>query len=354
MAINQGKVIESLEELCRCIDRDEFIYQFLAAYGFAKATITRLRDGSRNIANDPDVGLKKHLLFRPVSKGTNVYATAEAMKADPLIKGNDIRFVIATDFDSLVAFDLKADESLDTSIHLLDKQYAFFLPLAGYEKAIMYSEHPADIKASEKMGQLFDLIRERYDTEGRFDPRLRLIFDNRTESNMLLRSLSKRLWEDKSGKRIIPDSDSVVEAFNNVGPNDKATGQIYFLATLSDNPALKGFEHLIKIGYTELTVEQRTKSASKDTTFLEAPVKILGAFDCYNLNPHKFETLIHGVLHAQRLQITMVGSDGNVYHPKEWFTVDLDTAKEVVRRIIDGSIVNFRMNNITNRLVLKK
>lgn len=165
MAINQGKVIDALESICKDIDPSEFIYQFLSAYGAAKTTISRLRDGSRNIANTVgDTGVKKKLYFRPVDKGADVYACAEALKSEPVIAANDIRFVVVTDFDSLVAFDLKADESLDTDIRLLDKQYAFFLPLiAGYEKAVMYSEHPADIKASEKMGQLFDLIRERND-----------------------------------------------------------------------------------------------------------------------------------------------------------------------------------------------
>lgn len=80
-----------------------------------------------------------------------------------MIARNDIRFVIVTNFKDLVAFDLSAEERLESSMEELDKNYAFFLPLAGYEKAIMYAEHPADVKASEKMGQLFDLIRERND-----------------------------------------------------------------------------------------------------------------------------------------------------------------------------------------------
>lgn len=164
MAVNQGKVIESLEALCLDIGRDEFIFQFLAAFGVAKTTLSRLRDGSRNVGINGDVGYKKNIYFRSVPIGTNVYQAAVTLKSETVIASNDIRFVMVTDFDSLVAFDLKADESLNTDICLLDKQYAFFLPLiAGYEKAIMYSEHPADIKASEKMGQLFDLIRERND-----------------------------------------------------------------------------------------------------------------------------------------------------------------------------------------------
>jgi hypothetical protein len=165
MAISQARIIESLEQACSNLNRDEFIFSFLDAYGFPKSTITRLRKGgdSRNVAEGDDIALKKKLYFRAVPEGTDLDAVAESLKASELVARNDIRFVIVTDFKNLVAFDLKADERLETSLSELDKQYAFFLPLAGYEKAVMYSEHPADVKASEKMGQLFDLIRERND-----------------------------------------------------------------------------------------------------------------------------------------------------------------------------------------------
>jgi hypothetical protein len=165
MAISQARIIESLEQACSNLNRDEFIFSFLDAYGFPKSTITRLRKGgdSRNVAEGDDIALKKKLYFRAVPEGTDLDAVAESLKASELVARNDIRFVIVTDFKNLVAFDLKADERLETSLSELDKQYAMFLPLAGYEKAVMYSEHPADVKASEKMGQLFDLIRERND-----------------------------------------------------------------------------------------------------------------------------------------------------------------------------------------------
>ena len=202
---------------------------------------------------------------------------------------------------------------------------------------------------------LVDEIGEYQEDEGgRYNPRLRVIYDNGTESNLLLRSLSRGLYKDPHGRRIVRNADSVIDKFNNVTHKDKRAGQIYFVTTLSDHPVLKAVPNLLKIGYTEQTVEERTRNAEKDTTFLEAPVRILGAFDCYNLNPHKFETLVHGVLHAQRLQMTFTGRDGKVYHPKEWFSVDLETAKEVVARIIDGSIVNYRMNNTTNKLISKR
>ncbi|WP_432787026.1 hypothetical protein AAEX37_01099 [Oligella sp. MSHR50489EDL] len=193
----------------------------------------------------------------------------------------------------------------------------------------------------------------REDNQGRYDPRLRVIFENGTESNHLLQSLAKRLYMDETGRRVVRSAESVVDAFNNISHKDKRAGQIYFVTTLSDNPVLKAIPNLIKIGYTEQTVEERTKNAERDIAFLEAPVKILATIECYNLNPNKFESLIHGFLHAQRLQMTLVANNGKTYNPREWFSVSLDTAREVVRRIIDGSIVHYRMDNTTGRLVRK-
>lgn len=166
MAVSQGSIIESMEQICSNPKRDEFVFSFLDAYGFAKSTITRLRNGddSRNVAVDSgDIGLRKQLYFSVLEPGSDVASVADSFKTSDVVTRNDIRFVIATDFEDVVAYDLKADERLDVPFDELAQNYAFFLPLAGYEKAVMYSEHPADLKASEKMGQLFDLIRERND-----------------------------------------------------------------------------------------------------------------------------------------------------------------------------------------------
>lgn len=166
MAVSQASIIESLERACSNLNPDEFIFALLDAYGFPKSTITRLRNGgdSRNVAPGDDIGLKKKLYFRAIPTGEDVAAELETLKDSDVVIRNDIRFVIVTDFQTITSYDLKAQERLDeTPLGELGKRYAFFLPLAGYEKAVMYSEHPADLKASEKMGQLFDLIRERND-----------------------------------------------------------------------------------------------------------------------------------------------------------------------------------------------
>ena len=165
MAVNQANILDSLDKICRELNIDEFFYDFLLAYGLPKSTVTRLRkeDDNRNVADGDGIALKKKIYFKKVNIGDDIETIAEEIKSSNVISQHDIRFVMVTDFQTLVAYDLKAEERLETTIEALPKQYAFFLPLAGYEKAIMHSEHPADIRASEKMGQLFDLIKGRND-----------------------------------------------------------------------------------------------------------------------------------------------------------------------------------------------
>ena len=156
MAINQANIFIALEALLKPLIKNEFIFGFLDAYGYPKATITKLRNGdSRNVATYPDLGeiaFKKGVYFKPVEAGHNIHAIADEIKALSLNKTHSIRFVIVTDWVDVVAYDLKADERLECLLTALPENYTFFLPLAGFEKAAIYSENPADVKAAEQMG----------------------------------------------------------------------------------------------------------------------------------------------------------------------------------------------------------
>ncbi|MCT4500625.1 N-6 DNA methylase [Pseudomonas sivasensis] len=164
MSINQTQLYDTLQSLTQQTDVEaEFIYGFLDAYGFAKSTVTQLRNGgARNVAKIAgDVALKGQLYFHPIQTGESLHEFAESLRGGDAVKTQKIRFVIATDFEALVAYDLKVDERMETPFTELHQQYSFFLPLAGLEKSYTHSESVADVKAAEKMGRLFDLIRER-------------------------------------------------------------------------------------------------------------------------------------------------------------------------------------------------
>lgn len=162
MAVSQGHILNTLEKACSNLDEQEFIYLFLEAFDFPKATITRIRnnDRTRNVGMGSDIGLKNRLYFHRVKDGESVAAAAEKLRNSEVVARNDIRFVITTDFQTLFAFDRTAQESLEIDFNELPKEYGFFLPLAGYEKAFMFSDHPADSKAAGQMGRLFDIIKQ--------------------------------------------------------------------------------------------------------------------------------------------------------------------------------------------------
>ncbi|HCP77527.1 MAG TPA: class I SAM-dependent DNA methyltransferase, partial [Pusillimonas sp.] len=108
--INQAEVIESLQTLATAQDNSEFIFSFMGAYGYPKATITQLRNGhSRNVAADKasgEVALKKGLYFKPVASGQSIFDAADQLATSDVVRSNAIRFIIVTDFADLVAIDL--------------------------------------------------------------------------------------------------------------------------------------------------------------------------------------------------------------------------------------------------------
>lgn len=146
------------------VDQAAFIYELLLAYGHRKQSVTRLRSGERNMAsksNEPchdEIIWKRHLYYRKV-EGNALHAEIDQMRREKLVATNKIRFVIVTNFDQLLAVDTKTSDILDINLDELSKQFDFFLPWAGMEKAVYQGENPADVKAAEKMAKLFDLIK---------------------------------------------------------------------------------------------------------------------------------------------------------------------------------------------------
>jgi len=178
--MNIAQIEESLKALIcglldNQIDQGAFIYHLLLAYGHRKQSVTRLRSGERNMAsksNEPlhDIVIwKRHLYFKQV-EGNALHAEIDQMRKEKLVTTNKIRFVIITNFDQLLAVDTKTSDSIDINLDELPKQFDFFLPWAGMEKAVYQGENPADVKAAEKMAKLFDLIKgDNFDESNRDD-----------------------------------------------------------------------------------------------------------------------------------------------------------------------------------------
>ena len=169
MAFNQTQFFEDLEKLTTKViyknKQDDFIFDFLKLLDVSKTTITALKknDSRFNVAANPEAGevANKHrIYFKPVAEGQDLAKTLTEVISSPIINQHKIRMVMVTDFNTVLINDTKYDETLDCDFADLYKNYHFLLPLAGLERAREYSEHPADVQASEKMGRLFDHIRK--------------------------------------------------------------------------------------------------------------------------------------------------------------------------------------------------
>lgn len=182
MAFNQAQFFDGLEKITQGIansqqPQSDFILDFLALLDISKTTLNDIRNQNTrtNVAKNLEFGevaLKHKIYFKPIGKNygdllsdsgltasEQLENALQTLKTDPLIKIHKIRLLIVTDFHTLLAYDVKTDDTLDVEFVELDKDYGFFLPLVGLERAKNFSEHPADVKASEKMGRLFDFIK---------------------------------------------------------------------------------------------------------------------------------------------------------------------------------------------------
>ncbi len=188
-------------------------------------------------------------------------------------------------------------------------------------------------------------------TDGRNEYRLRVIFDNGVESNQLMHSLQKRLWEDETGRRITDIS--MGPLFDNIaGEDDSESGTIYVLRSLSDHPTISDNRKILhKIGVTGGSVETRIANAKLDPTFLMADVEVVTTYKLYNINRTKLEKIIHRVFAPAKLDIEIKDRFGNPVIPREWFLVPVFVIEEVVEKIKDGSIGNYQYDKESAALV---
>ena len=194
-----------------------------------------------------------------------------------------------------------------------------------------------------------DSVGERLEQYSGYNARLYLVFENGTEMHMLYQSLTHGLVRDKEGRKVQTTGQSLLPSLETV-----PSGIVYILKTLSTDPTLVPYrQNLYKIGFTETSVEERIKNAEMDSTFLEAPVQIVAINQCFNLNAQKLEALVHGFFAPRRLNVKLKSYSGQIYTPKEWFNVPLESALAVIQFIVDGSISQYRLDNTTGKVLPK-
>lgn len=188
---------------------------------------------------------------------------------------------------------------------------------------------------------------------GKRDARLRVVFDNRTQSGLLMRSLQRALNRDPAGRRVVlPDQGPLFSG--EWAPGDERSGTIYVVRSNSTLPTIAQNRSVIhKIGVTRGNPATRLANASKDPTFLLAGVEVVATYDLVNIDGRAFEKLVHRILAPAQLDISIPDRFGNLVHPREWFWVPLSAVDEIVARISDGTITRYVYEPSEARLVLR-
>ena len=177
------------------------------------------------------------------------------------------------------------------------------------------------------------------------DARTRCIYENGTESDILLQTLRKSVVGDGYAiSELQEETESRFFSNSDIATDDKVTGYIYVLSSLSDDPEVKAEKNLYKIGFTTNDVEQRIANAENEPTYLMAPVKIVATYKVVNLNSQKFEDLVHQLLMAVQYQVVVYDEKGIAHQPQEWFIVPLPVVDVMIKKIMDGSIVGYAYN----------
>ena len=221
----------------------------------------------------------------------------------------------------------------------------------GARKWLAIRKNAGFLKSDIKRGEFFILFgqiayvaefgKEIRATNGELDARLRVIYSNGTESNLLLRSLQRALYKDESSRKI---SDSRLGPLFNekVLTSDLASGKVYVLRSKSNHPTVSAHRAVLhKIGITGGDVSQRVSNARLDPTFLMADVEIMATYDLFNINRSRLEKLIHKLFHRARLEIKILDRFGQPVYPQEWFLVPFYVIDEAIEKIKAGEITNY-------------
>lgn len=295
---------------------------------------------------------KPGLLAGTSSPATNV----DALDEDALLAELGVSDVVPTADDITVLRHVRSSVEKRAAEEVADRSpcedFENFRPLferaeeelkAGLRKALRFGR---DASVSDGnyfiVGGQLAYVAEVGDTikapNGESDARLRVIYANGTESNLLRRSLQRALYKDETGRRL-SDPDMGPLFGGQAESDDIESGTIYVLRSKSNHPFVAEHRELIhKIGVTGGKVETRIAGADKDATYLLADVEVVATYKLHNLNRVKLEAIFHRLFGAAQIDLTIQDRFGHPVKPREWFLVPLAVIDEAVQRIVDGSI----------------
>lgn len=179
--------------------------------------------------------------------------------------------------------------------------------------------------------------------------RTRCVFENGTESNLLLLSLGRNLYKD--GRRVTEPNDVTLQRMGLEA--DTKMGYIYVLRSLSSDLQLAPFAAVHKIGFTTQAVEERVACAESDTTFLGASVAEVARYKLPAVAAQRVEALLHTFFAAGRLDIWFERDGKVAAEANEWFDVPLNAIDEAVELINAETIGSYEYDREARAIRLK-
>lgn len=195
---------------------------------------------------------------------------------------------------------------------------------------------------SGQMLLLESITEKKTNRSGMIDGRTRCIFEDGTETDILLETLRRNILHDGYG--ITDPQEETEPVLMQLATGDKSTGYIYILRSLSPAPEIANVKNLYKIGFTINSVEERVANAVHEPTYLMAPVQIVSTAQIVNMNSQIFETLVHQVFQAVNFKVKVYDDNGVEHEPSEWYVAPLEIIELVIQKIADRSIVNYSYN----------
>lgn len=301
-SVTLAQIVENITQLSAAVKPAEFIYDFLTCFGAPKATIARLKGGALNVAKKEGCTLlKTKVYFEPLRadllKAATPMHAIEAAQKDSRIAANKPRFLIATDFKTLAAFDTKRRDTVKFPIADLHEHYTFFLPLAGMEKSTVHAEAEADVKAAENMAKLYDLIRADNPPKTREERHALNVF--------LTRLLFCYFAEDTD---IFPDKSftGAVESYTQTDGSDLDGFLQQLFLTLNTEAKARGKtpQHLAEFPYVNggLFSDTHARQSDVPTFSTKSRQKLieLGTKSWKEINPDIFGSMFQGVVDDEK------------------------------------------------------
>jgi hypothetical protein len=186
----------------------------------------------------------------------------------------------------------------------------------------------------------------------KINARLHCIFENGTESDMLLRSLSAELYKD--GQVISFLNEEIEDKFSQIMSDDEVSGYIYILKSKNSDNQIRDIKNLYKIGYSTTKVDDRLKNAKNEPTYLMAEVEQIAIYKCLNMNTSKLEQILHQFFGKSCLNIEVIGNDGKVHTPREWFIAPLEVIKQAIFMIVNGEIIYYKYDEKEESIKVKE